>query len=86
MTERAYEERRRLPLSERLGVPLVDEVEEVALESVRRVPWPMTCCGGYCVGYCEACIVPCGVYVVGDAVLAALPMGRTPEEVVLVRE
>jgi hypothetical protein len=43
LPERADEERRRLPLFDRLGVPLVDDVEEVALERVRRVPWPMTC-------------------------------------------
>jgi hypothetical protein len=83
LPERADEERRRLPLFDRLGVPLVDDVEEVALERVRRVPWPMTCCGGYCVGYCEACMVPGGVKVAREA---ALPRGRTPEEVVLVRE
>jgi hypothetical protein len=48
--EREEDERRRAPLLERLGVPVVEEVEEVALESVRRVPCPICCGVGYCVG------------------------------------
>lgn len=69
---------------ERFGVPVVDEVEEVALERVRRVPWPNCCGGGYCDAYCDDCIVLAGgVYVVGEAEEAK---GKTPEEVVRVRE
>jgi hypothetical protein len=50
--ERADEERRRLPLLERFGVPVVELVEEVG---VRRSP-------PYWVGYCEFIVL-----VVGDA-------------------
>jgi hypothetical protein len=67
-------------------VPEVEEVEAVALERVRRVPWPGG--GGYWVGYCEVCIVPGGVYVVvwGAAEVDVAVVGNTPEDVVRVRE
>lgn len=42
--ERVDEERRRAPLLERLGVPLVELVDEVGVR--RRLLW-------YWVGYCE---------------------------------
>jgi hypothetical protein len=74
-----------LPLLERLGVPVVEEVEEVAFERVRRVPTCPTCCeAGYCeLEYCIDCMVPGVVYVVGEA---AACTGKMPEDVVLVRE
>jgi hypothetical protein len=64
----------------RLGVPLVEDVEAVALDSVRRLPvaivaWP------YCVGYCDECMVPGGVWVVGEPAA-----GKIPDDVVRVRE
>jgi hypothetical protein len=80
LPEREDDDRRRAPLFERFGVPDVDEVDEVAFERVRRVP--VCCCGGYCEGYCADCIVLLGgVYVTGDGAV-----GKTPEEVVRVRE
>lgn len=89
LPEREDEERRRAPLLERFGVPVVEEVEEVALERVRRVPWPGG--GGYWVGYCEAGIVPGGMYAVAggravDADAEADAMGKMPDDVVRVRE
>jgi hypothetical protein len=54
LPERWDDERRRLPLLERFGVPLVELVDDVGVR--RRPPW-------YCVGYCEYC--ECTV-VVGD--------------------
>jgi len=54
LPERVDEERRRAPLLERFGVPLVELVDEVGVR--RRPPW-------YCVGYCEFIVV------VGDAVV-----------------
>jgi hypothetical protein len=72
-------------------VPEVEEVEAVALERVRRVPWPGG--GGYCVGYCEVCIVAGGAYIVvvvvvvwGVAEVDVVLVGNTPEDVVRVRE
>jgi hypothetical protein len=53
LPERADDERRRVPLLERFGVPLVELVEEVGVR--RRPPW-------YCVGGNWGFIV-----VVGDA-------------------
>lgn len=50
--ERVDEERRRLPLLERFGVPVVELVDEVGVR--RRPP--------YWVGYCEFIVL-----VVGDA-------------------
>lgn len=55
--ERVEEERRRVPLLDRLGVPVVDEVDDVGVR--RRPPW-------YWGWNCEAMLV-----VVGDAVVVA---------------
>lgn len=70
MPERVDDERRRAPLLERLGVPLVELVDEVGVR--RSEVWY---CEGYW-GYCEFM-----VEVVGEGAT-----GRTPEEVVRVRE
>ena len=51
--ERVDEERRRAPLLERFGVPVVELVDEVGVR--RRLLW-------YWVGYCEFMVL-----VVGDA-------------------
>jgi hypothetical protein len=58
------EERRRLPLLERFGVPVVELVDDVGVR--RRPP--------YCVGYCEF-MVP----VVGDAEANTLEVVRVRE-------
>jgi hypothetical protein len=68
--ERVEEERRRAPLLLRLGVPVVLLVDDVGVR--RRLLWY---CEGYC-GYCEFM-----VEVVGEGAT-----GKTPEEVVRVRE
>lgn len=68
--ERVEEERRRAPLLERLGVPVVELVEEVGVR--RRPPW-------YMVGYCEVMVLV--VVVVGEGA-----MGKMLEEVVRERE
>jgi hypothetical protein len=52
--ERVDEERRRVSLFERFGVPVVELVDDVGVR--RRLVW-------YCVGYCEFMVL-----VVGDAV------------------
>ena len=44
LPERVDDERRRAPLLERFGVPVVELVDEVGVR--RRLPW-------YCAGYCE---------------------------------
>lgn len=49
--ERVDEERRRAPLLERLGVPLVELVDEVGVR--RRLLW-------YWVGYCEFMVAVVG--------------------------
>jgi hypothetical protein len=49
--ERVDEERRRAPLFERFGVPVVELVDEVGVR--RRPLW-------YCVGYCEVMVVAVG--------------------------
>jgi hypothetical protein len=67
--ERVDEERRRAPLLERFGVPVVELVDDVGVR--RRELWY---CEGYW-GYCEFMVA------VGEAAT-----GKTPEEVVRVRE
>lgn len=71
MPERVDEERRRAPLLERLGVPVVELVDDVGVR--RRELWY---CEGYW-GYCEF---------MGEAVVGEAGTGKTPEEVVRVRE
>jgi hypothetical protein len=71
LPERTDEERRMLPLLERLGVPVVELVDEVG---VRRSELWYICCG-----YCEFIVFI--VEVVGDGAA-----GNTPELVVLVLE
>jgi hypothetical protein len=68
--ERVDEERRRAPLLERLGVPVVELVDDVGVR--RSELWY---CEGYW-GYCEFM-----VEAVGEAAT-----GKTPDEVVRVRE
>lgn len=72
---------------ERFGVPVVEDVEDVALESVRRVPlWPGG--GGYWVGYCDELMVPGGVYTAVEGAVDedAVVVGKMPDDVVRVRE
>jgi hypothetical protein len=59
LPERVDEERRRAPLLERFGVPVVELVDEVGVR--RRPPW-------YWVGYCEFMVV-----VVGEAAMGKMP-------------
>jgi hypothetical protein len=61
LPERCDDERRRLPLLERFGVPLVELVDDVGVR--RRPPW-------YCVGYCEYC--EC-IVVVGEGAMGNTP-------------
>lgn len=70
MPERVDEERRRAPLLERFGVPFVELVDDVGVR--RRELW-------YCDGYW-------GYWEFMADVVREAATGKTPEEVVRVRE